>query len=153
MRSRLNQAAVLLLALPVYLIVMNAFRIALGGHVEPLLLGGLAYCLIAAVISAGLIKRKRGSWTSAVILSAVCTPIALYAGWSLLRSFIEGKVHPGAALSFLTAFHLAFVISTALPLLILLTVRARRELHGIQHSVRAIAGAASSAGQGGRRWG
>jgi hypothetical protein len=130
-RSRLNQAAILLLALPVYLIVMNAFRIASGGPVEPLLLGGLAYCLIAAVISAGLIKRKRGAWTSAVILSAACTPIALYAGWSLLWSFFEGKLHPGAALGLLTAFHLVFVISTALPLLILSTARARGELQGI----------------------
>jgi hypothetical protein len=131
MRSRLNQAAILLLALPIYLIVTNAFRIAFGGSVEPLLLGGLAYCIIAVAISAGLFKRKRGAWTSAVVLSAVCTPIAPYAGWSLLRSFIGGKLHPGAALGLLTVFHLAFVISSAFPLVLLLTARARRELHGI----------------------
>jgi hypothetical protein len=131
MRSRLNQAAILLLALPMYLIVINAFRIAFGGRVEPLLLGGLAYCVIAVAISAGLLKRKRGAWTLAVILSAVCTPIALYAGCSLLRSFIGGKLHLGAALGLLTVFHLSFVISSAVPLAILLTARARRELHGL----------------------
>jgi len=140
MRSRLNQAALLLLIAPAYLVVLNASRIALGGRFEPSLLGGLAYCIIALATCVGIVKRVRGAWTSAVILTGLCSPIALYAGWSLLHSFVLGRLHPGAALGLLVAFHLAFVISSIIPLIILLTPRARRESHGIKQSVRAIAG-------------
>jgi hypothetical protein len=130
-RTRLNQAAILLLGFPIFVIALNALRIMNGGRIEPLIFVGLAYCLVAVAVALGLVKRKRGAWTSAVILAALCTPISMYAGWTMLRTLLGGKSHPGAALYVLVAFHVIFLLSSVVPLAILLSARARRELHGI----------------------
>jgi hypothetical protein len=131
MRMRLNQAAALLLAFPAFLILLNALRILNGGKIEPLIFVGLAYCLIALVIALSLFNRKRAAWISAVVFSTICTPISVYMGWNLLRALLDGKTRSGAALGVLVAFHVIFLLSSALPLAILLTTRARRELQGI----------------------
>jgi hypothetical protein len=131
MRTRLDQAAILLLGFPVCVIAMHAFRILNGDRFEPLIVVGLAYCVVAVTIALALIKRKRGAWISAVIFAALCTPVSMYMGWNLLRTLPDGRAPPGAALTLVVALNLTFLLSSVFPLAILLTPRARRELRGI----------------------
>jgi hypothetical protein len=126
-RSRLDQAAILLLGFPIFIISMHVFRLLTGRPFEPLIIVGFAYCFVAVAVALALIFRKRRAWVCAVIISALCTPISIYMGWHLLSSIFHGTAIPGAALELLVAFHLVFLLSSVVPLGILLTPVARRE--------------------------
>src|SRR5258706_3155441 len=130
MPTRLTEAAVVMLVLPLYVVGAHLYRFATGKAFEPLIVVATLYIVVSGLLAWHLTKRSRTAWVIGVAFTVIGSCISAYSGWKFVVFLISGRIVAVTAVAALAVFHGVFLLSFAVALGLLLTRRARSELRG-----------------------